>query len=90
MIRLNGFEVGKDIKIQCTGLKDGEKLHEELHAIEEKLTDTAHPKIKRIQGSELTVERWQSLVLALQEVSKLDNATALNWLRKVLPDFRPE
>ena len=90
MIRLNGFEVGKDIKIQCTGLKDGEKLHEELHAIEEKLTDTAHPKIKRIQGSELTVERWQSLVLALQEVSKLDNTTALNWLRKVLPDFRPE
>lgn len=90
MIRLNGFEVGEDIKIQCTGLKEGEKLHEELHAIEEKLTDTAHPKIKRIQGSELTVERWQSLALALQEVSKLDNTTALNWLRKVLPDFRPE
>jgi len=90
MIRLNGFEVGKDIKIQCIGLKEGEKLHEELHAIEEKLTDTVHPKIKRIQGSELTVERWQSLVLALQEVSKLDNTTALNWLRKVLPDFRPE
>ena len=47
MIRLSGYEVGEDVEIQCIGLRPGEKLHEELHAIDEQLADTAHPKIKR-------------------------------------------
>jgi FlaA1/EpsC-like NDP-sugar epimerase len=87
MIRLSGAE---DIEIQFIGLRKGEKLHEELHSPDEQLADTAHPKIKRIQGEELTAEQWRALEAALLAASDLDDSAALDWLHKVLPDFRPE
>ncbi len=45
LIRLSGFEPNKDIKIEITGLRPGEKLYEELLMSEEGLTNTAHKKI---------------------------------------------
>ncbi len=45
MIRLSGLEVGKDIDIQVTGLRPGEKLYEELLLSEEGIQQTQHGKI---------------------------------------------
>lgn len=45
LIRLSGLEPNKDIKIEITGLRPGEKLYEELLMSEEGLRDTAHNKI---------------------------------------------
>lgn len=45
MIRLSGLRLGKDIAIEFTGLRPGEKLFEELHIPGEKLQPTCHPKI---------------------------------------------
>lgn len=45
MIRLSGFEPGKDINITFTGLRPGEKLYEELLYEKEKGLATPHPKI---------------------------------------------
>lgn len=47
MIRLAGLEPGKDIAITFTGLRPGEKLHEELFHGAETLEDTAIPAIHR-------------------------------------------
>ncbi|MNN58162.1 UDP-N-acetyl-alpha-D-glucosamine C6 dehydratase [compost metagenome] len=45
LIRLSGFEPHKDIKIEVTGLRPGEKLYEELLMAEEGLGSTKHEKI---------------------------------------------
>jgi FlaA1/EpsC-like NDP-sugar epimerase len=45
LIRLSGFEPEKDIEIQFTGIRPGEKLFEELSTASEGLQRTQHPKI---------------------------------------------
>lgn len=45
LIRLSGFEPNVDIEIQFTGLREGEKLFEELLTQEEKVTSTQHERI---------------------------------------------
>jgi FlaA1/EpsC-like NDP-sugar epimerase len=45
LILLSGKRPGEDIEIVYTGLRPGEKLYEELFHRDEKLVDTAHPKI---------------------------------------------
>jgi len=45
LIKLSGFEPNKDIKIEITGLRPGEKLYEELMMSEEGLESTRHEKI---------------------------------------------
>ena len=45
LIRLSGFEPGKDIEVRFTGVRPGEKLFEELSTASEGIQRTAHPKI---------------------------------------------
>lgn len=46
MIKLSGLTLGKDIQIEITGLRPGEKLYEELLNDSENNLPTYHPKIK--------------------------------------------
>ncbi|MGD8374566.1 MAG: nucleoside-diphosphate sugar epimerase/dehydratase [Acidobacteriota bacterium] len=48
MIELSGFRTDVDIDIQFTGLRPGEKLHEELSAADENTLPTAHEKIVKL------------------------------------------
>lgn len=45
LIRLSGFELNIDIKIEFIGLRPGEKLYEEVLTAEERLNTTSHQKI---------------------------------------------
>lgn len=50
LIRLRGLRPGTDIPITYTGVRPGEKLHEELIAGDEQRCSTSHPKLFRIQS----------------------------------------
>jgi FlaA1/EpsC-like NDP-sugar epimerase len=47
LIALHGFRPGTDIRIECTGLRPGEKLHEDLVAEGERAEPSRHPHILR-------------------------------------------
>ncbi len=51
LITLSGYQVGKDIEIVFTGLRPGEKLHEELFMKDEIPSSTSHEKIFIVQSS---------------------------------------
>lgn len=48
MIELAGFTPGRDIEITYTGLRSGEKLHEETVAPDEALQPTAHDYVRQV------------------------------------------
>jgi FlaA1/EpsC-like NDP-sugar epimerase len=54
MIRLSGFEPGRDIEIKFTGIRPGEKLREELLTEEEGITATKHKRIFIAPASSLS------------------------------------
>lgn len=51
LIRLSGYEVGKDIEIVFTGLRPGEKLYEELLVAGEEYDSTAHEKLLVVKNA---------------------------------------
>jgi FlaA1/EpsC-like NDP-sugar epimerase len=53
MIRLSGKVPGKGIEIEFTGIRPGEKLHEELWSTGEVVEPTVHPKISRATRAQI-------------------------------------
>ncbi len=53
MIRLSGKEPGRGIEIEFTGVRPGEKLHEDLWGAGEVVEPTAHPKISRATRAQI-------------------------------------
>lgn len=62
MIRLKGFRYPEDISIQFTGLREGEKIFEELLADDENTKKTHHEKIMIANVNTLDVEAKYKLI----------------------------
>ncbi len=88
MIRLSGFSED-DIKIQFTGLRPGEKLHEELLSDGESTLPTPHPKLLIAKASAAFGEEWLAEVEAwlLQRQCPRDDEVRLELARRV-PEYR--
>jgi FlaA1/EpsC-like NDP-sugar epimerase len=89
MIRLSGFEPNKDIDIVYTGLRDGEKLFEELLNQTESTIPTHHEKIliANVQEYEYTqinsyVELFNDLIIDKNELKMV----AL--MKELVPEFK--
>ncbi|MBL79345.1 MAG: hypothetical protein CMH70_04875 [Nitrosomonadaceae bacterium] len=50
MVRLSGYTLEKDIKLQITGIRKGEKLSEELFSSEEEISASSHQKINVVKS----------------------------------------
>lgn len=88
MIALAGLEVGRDIEVELTGLRPGEKLHEELLSTRESLLETHHPKILRAQTQANMVETDMAQLHVLL-TQRGDHKATLNLLSTLLPEYQP-
>jgi FlaA1/EpsC-like NDP-sugar epimerase len=70
LIRLSGKELGVDAEIVYTGLRPGEKLHEELVIEGEDVVRTTHPKVMKLIGSEKMPLEWTARLGELIEAAK--------------------
>ena len=85
MIRLSGFEPGEQIRIVYTGVRPGEKLHEELSLQEELVAPTTCQKLLVWRG----VSAPQPMAMILHQLgSPGPTPEAIrHTLRKVLPEY---
>jgi FlaA1/EpsC-like NDP-sugar epimerase len=92
MIRLNGREPGKDILIECTGVRPGEKLMEQLNRQDERMVPTSHEMIRSFAAtSTFSVRQIRSILDELQIALSRENARhAMTMLKKLVPDYIQE
>ena len=81
LIRLSGYEVGKDIDIVFTGLRPGEKLYEELLVKGEEYAATAHEKILVVKNaSRIVPENLDSTIDILFEAARKNDINLIIFL----------
>jgi FlaA1/EpsC-like NDP-sugar epimerase len=68
MIRLSGKEPGRDIEIVYSGIRPGEKLHEELWGAHETVSPTEHPKIRKLTCAAIDPKWLDGELAALSEL----------------------
>ena len=81
MIKLSGLELGKDIDIEITGLRPGEKLYEELLASSENTLTTHHPKILKAKVQSFKHSTIQRQLDLLSEI--MIDGDVVGMVRKV-------
>ena len=91
MIRLSGQKPGEHIKIKITGLRPGEKLHEELLLGSESLMASDNP------GLFLAAPSLRDLTVLRRDIEKLeisarerDQAETLKLLSTLVPEYQPK
>lgn len=88
MIQLAGLVPGKDIAIQCTQLRPGEKMYEELFKDSEEFAPTSHPKILRAKKCTDTNPNFYTLLTKLEAAAVAHNNELIApILSKMLPEF---
>ena len=91
MIRLSGLRAHQDIRIVFTGLRPGEKLHEELLLAGEGILPTCHAKIRVARSTPCDLDLLGSHLERLnQAIQRVDPEQALTLLRQIVPEYRPE
>jgi FlaA1/EpsC-like NDP-sugar epimerase len=90
LIRLHGLEPDKDIKIEITGIRPGEKLYEELFNANESMTTTYHDRIFVSENGHQSINVLELVDKLIVHNAFLDSADAIDIIRKFLPQFRAE
>jgi FlaA1/EpsC-like NDP-sugar epimerase len=90
LIRLSG-KSEDEVGIKFTGLREGEKLFEELLYASEEVQPTSFPKIRRIRGAQ---NRWFELHRHLEELrtaTSIDGAAAIRAkMKEIIPEYSYE
>lgn len=88
MIDLSG---ARNIEIQYTGLRDGEKLYEEVLNDEEQTNPTSHPKIMVAQVREYPYELALKNEISLLELShNADDMAIVKKMKEIVPEYKSQ
>ena len=90
LIRLSGYRVGEDIKIEFTGLRPGEKLYEELLMDEEGMQDTANKMIHIGRPIELDEHEFFMQLKELKDECVIESSDIRPLIQKIVPTYHYE
>ncbi len=91
LIQLSGLRPYQDIQIVYTGLRPGEKMHEELFYTREELQGTTHPKLLLASSIPAALADMQAdLGMLYEAVAKGDSSQAKALLCSLVPEFTPQ
>ena len=88
MIRIMGYKVDKDIKIEFTGLRPGEKLYEELLMGEEGLQNTENDLIHVGKPIEFDEEWFSERLDNLKEKMYDDSCDIRQLIHEIVPTYK--
>ena len=88
LIQLSGLTPDQDIKIVFTGLREGEKLYEELLMSEETTVPTHHRSIMISKGREVSFENRESKLAELRGALQGTDEQAIRMLEEAVPTYR--
>jgi FlaA1/EpsC-like NDP-sugar epimerase len=89
MIQLSGLILDKDIKIEYTGLRPGEKLYEEPIHEGEDIKPTPHPKIKWLDRNSNSKDILGELNTLHRDLYSHKNEHLKGWLANMVPEYIP-
>jgi len=87
LIRMAGLIPGQEIEIVYTGLREGEKLEEELFHNEEKLEKTRHNQISLAESRSLSSD---SVIDAVRLLSTNVQESDIDEIERIMNDMVPE
>ncbi|MFC5401544.1 polysaccharide biosynthesis protein [Cohnella soli] len=88
LIRLSGFEPGIGMDITFSGIREGEKLYEELLTKEEGLTSTMHDRIFVGKPSPINRAELEFEIRLLERVLGKEPEEIRNTLQQLVPTYR--
>ena len=90
LIRLSGLEPDKDVEIRFTGLRQGEKLDEELMEDPAGCSQSGHSHIMILRRENEALADLDKHVLDLEiALRAIDSSAVVRRLRELVPTFRP-
>ena len=89
MIELAGFEPDKDIKVEYTGLRPGEKLYEEVLSNKENTEPTLHDRIRIAKVREYDYGEACEVAEELETLSRVVNIPdMIRLMKRTVPEFK--
>ena len=88
LIKLSGYKVGEDIKIEFTGLRPGEKLYEEMLMDEEGLRDTANSQIHIGKPLDIDRDRFFSQLIELKKAAYVESPDIREYVKAIVPTYK--
>lgn len=87
LIKLSGYRVDEDIKIEFTGLRPGEKMYEELLMHEEGLTETPNKMIYIGKPIEFDDEVFERQLELLRQASLDEEGDIREVVKEIVPTY---